>query len=143
MNEPERPDDDRELERFAQRFEAARPELSDEAMARIEGTLHREVRQVAARRNVRRLAVATVGLAACVLVAIGLSSFPRGNDPVAKQNPAERERTEEPTPKQPPAVAEMIEDRFEVAISIPHNTDTPSGPLVSLKRYQSLIGDTP
>ncbi len=145
MNETNSSEDGR-LDEFAKRFSGAIPELSDEAIARIEQSMGREMGRVTMLRFVRGF----LGLAAAavLLVAISLAVMQRhaGQRPdVAVEQPQP-----EPVPDRPlaeedllPVTAEeaVVEDHMIVAVAVPTPPDEEAEPLVPLDDYQSLIGD--
>src|SRR4051794_22293826 len=117
MSEPTRqeltegwpPDPENEgLARFAEDLHGALPELSPEALAKVERQVHDEIRRSIRRR--RRLRLAGVGLAAALLLGVGgyvwLRPESRGQAgaPVEDRYTVELAAPQTPLPPQPPPV---------------------------------------
>ena len=137
---PEGPGHDAILD-FVRRLEAARPELSEAAIARVQEAMRAEIRRTG-RRRVWAVSAA-LATAAAVLLAVGLWRFAvrpseRPGEPpdVANVQPAPDVRPEARPPEPAP-----VEDRYRIKLAMP-NGDYPSGrSLLATEEYGSLIGE--
>jgi hypothetical protein len=137
--------EDERLEQFTQRFSAAIPELSDEAIGRIEQSMGCEIRRVTRLRYVQTF-VAAAAVLAILLTGILLMQGRGGPKP----DVAEVEQPERPgivenviaseTPV-PAGVPVAVEDRMIVAVAVSSPREEEGESLVPLEDYQSLIGD--
>jgi len=143
--------EDRRLEQFAERFSAAIPELSDEAVGRIEQSMGREIRRVTLLRYVQTF-LAAAAVLAVLLTGILLMQGRGGPKPdvveVEQPGPEAVPAPEKPRiakdvapGKAPVPVATIVEDRLMVALPVPSPPAGEEEPLVPLEDYQSLIGD--
>jgi hypothetical protein len=132
---PDEPDNER-LRAFARRLADARPTLPPEALERIGQAMRAEIGHAETRplpkRPLQRLTA--VAAAAGVLVAVGLWIAAGRN--VAENG--DRAAVVESAKPQPP----VVEDRLHLALAMPSGINVPSGPLVRLDEYRSLIADT-
>lgn len=128
---PDEPGNER-LREFAQRLADTRPRLAPEALEQIGQTVQAEIGRAEVRPQTKQTLqrLAAVAIAASVLVAVGVWI-------VSQRNAAENgERTTAVESALPPPV---VEERHRVAFVTASASTVPSGPLVRLDDYQSLI----
>ncbi len=107
-----------ELARFAEQLRTVQPELPPESLERVEQRM-REERAASARRWRRQRLVMGAGLAAAVLLAVGIYAFlPR-----------------------PQAQPPRIQDVYRVEFTAPPAPPPPQRSLVRIEEYQSLFSD--
>ena len=123
-----------ELARFAARVRSARPALSEEAMARVERAMLREMSPATGARRRRRTMCfgAALAAAAAALLGVGIYLYVRPNGPPRPQGPPE-------SPHRRQHVA-RVQDDYPVRFpSTP--VKPPDAPLLRLEDYRSLYAD--
>lgn len=121
-SEPDNP----ELAQFAEKLRAAQPELPPDSLDRVEQRMKDE-RTALARRMQKRRIFMGAGLAAAVVLSVGIYAF------LPRQRPD--------APGASPVTLRPVHDVYRVDFTAPPAPRPPQRPLVRVEEYQSLFSD--
>ena len=121
--------DDADQERWEQSFRDGRPQLPDEAMARIETSIHKEMDCAVPGKGRSRLPLRLMFLIAVIIVATFIAIRLPGWI---------RQRTRAAAPQN--AVQYQVEDRYPVSVVIGPEFVAPDRPVLPLEEYPDLLG---
>ena len=139
------PEQDKDLDEFAQRIAAAIPEFPDAALERVRQKMEREIEDESRPRShfISWRGILLPGAVAALLLVGALL--------LQHRDPPDSDRVELEQPKPGPSgqgrgvtqpAWPAVEDQLTVVLAVP-SSPKDQKPLIQLADYQSLIGDTP